>query len=279
MGFFDSLMNVHITDMSIKSEFSNRLEILIREFGLQKKQLAKELGVSAVAITKYAKGLSMPSFEIISAIADYFNVTVDFLLGRTAIPFLEKDFVYFRPIGKINYSLYIYNKEQEKEKLEGTLEYIFGLTVWNMELPKDEVALNQFLCFKFSKADSNQRLYEALFLTDELNVREFLFEMEKVLGFPFMNDYAGPMSIKSQYLANLLIWNEDSIKPPLGSLPIKEPQYLATLSKPMSNEKVRLDYSLTSGAMPHMTTWLAMSENERRDLLMRRLRRIKRNFK
>ena len=193
MGFFDSLMNVHITDMSIKSEFSNRLEILIREFGLQKKQLAKELGVSAVAITKYAKGLSMPSFEIISAIADYFNVTVDFLLGRTAIPFLEKDFVYFRPIGKINYSFYIYNKEQEKEKLEGTLEYIFGLTVWNMELPKDEVALNQFLCFKFSKTDSNQRLYEALFLTDELNVREFLFEMEKVLGFPFMNDYAGPM--------------------------------------------------------------------------------------
>ena len=147
-----------------------------------------------------------------------------------------------------------------------------------MELPKDEVALNQFLCFKFSKADSNQRLYEALFLTDELNVREFLFEMEKVLGFPFMNDYAGPMSIKSQYLANLLIWNEDSIKPPLGSLPIKEPQYLATLSKPISNEKVRLDYSLTSGAMPHMTTWLAMSEDERRDLLMRRLRRIKRNF-
>lgn len=279
MGFFDSLMNVHITDMSIKSEFSNRLEILIREFGLQKKQLAKELGVSAVAITKYAKGLSMPSFEIISAIADYFNVTVDFLLGRTAIPFLEKDFVYFRPIGKISYSFYIYNKEQEKEKLEGTLEYIFGLTVWNMELPKDEVALNQFLCFKFSKVDSNQRLYEALFLTDELNVREFLFEMEKVLGFPFMNDYAGPMSIESQYLANLLIWNEDSIKPPLGSMPIKEPQYLATLSKPMSNEKVRLDYSLTSGAMPHMTTWLAMSENERRDLLMRRLRRIKRNYK
>lgn len=279
MGFFDSLMNVHITDMSIKSEFSNRLEILIREFGLQKKQLAKELGVSAVAITKYAKGLSMPSFEIISAIADYFNVTVDFLLGRTAIPFLEKDFVYFRPIGKINYSFYIYNKEQEKEKLEGTLEYIFGLTVWNMELPKDVVALNQFLCFKFSKVDSNQRLYEALFLTDELNVREFLFEMEKVLGFPFMNDYAGPMSIESQYLANLLIWNEDSIKPPLGSMPIKEPQYLATLSKPMSNEKVRLDYSLTSGAMPHMTTWLAMSENERRDLLMRRLRRIKRNYK
>lgn len=28
-----------------------------------------------------------------------------------------------------------YNKEQEKERLEGTLEYIFGLTVWNMDFP------------------------------------------------------------------------------------------------------------------------------------------------
>lgn len=155
-----------------------------------------------------------------------------------------------------------YNKEQEKKRLEGTLEYILGLTVWNMDLPKDEVFLNQFLCFKFSKTDSNQRLYEVLFLTDELNVRAFLFEMEKVLGFPFMNDYAGPMSIDSQYLANLLIWNEDSIKPPIGSLPVKEPQCLATLLPPMSNEKVRLNYISTSGAMPHMTTWLTMSEDE-----------------
>ena len=79
-------------------------------------------------------------------------------------------------------------------------------------------------------------------------------------------------------MANLLIWNEESIKPPLGSLPIKEPQYLATLLKPISNEKVRLDYSLTSGAMPHMTTWLVMSEDEQRDLLMKRLRRIKKSL-
>jgi len=35
-----------------------------------------------------------------------------------------------------------------------------------VKLPKDEVVLNQFLCFKFLKASSNQRLYEAFFLTD-----------------------------------------------------------------------------------------------------------------
>ena len=241
------------------------------------REYSKWASVKAGAQLK--QSVTMPSFDVLVSIANYFNVTLDFLLGRTAFPFLDKDFVYFCPIGEIKYSIWICNEKREKEKLEGTLEYIFRLTVWNMELPKDETALNQFLCFKFSKNESNQRLYECLFLTDELNVREFLFEMQEKLGLPFMKEYAGPMAMESQYLANLLVWNEDAIKPPIGVLPYKEPQYLATLLKPIFNENVRLDYGATSGAMPHMTAWLGMSKEAQRDLLMRRLRRIKSNFR
>lgn len=40
-------------------------------------------------------------------------------------------------------------KISDSETLEGQLDYIFGLTVRNMAIPKDETALNQFLCFKF----------------------------------------------------------------------------------------------------------------------------------
>lgn len=78
---------------------------------------------------------------------------------------------------------------------------------------------------------------------------------------------------------NLLIWNEESIKPSIGALPCMDSQYLTNLLKPISNEKVRLNYSSTSGAMPHLTTWLNISDEERKNLLMRRLRRIKSNFK
>ena len=279
MKFFDTLMNFRSVNISAKSEFSNRLEMLIKEFGMQKKELANNLGIAPVAITKYTKGVSMPSFDALVAIAGYCNVTIDFLLGRTDEPFLEKDFVYFCPIGKINYSFIFINKNQEEERLEGWLDYIFGLTIWNMDLPKDENALNQFLCFKFSKEESNQRLYECLFLTDELSVKEFLFEMQQKLGLPFMKEYVGAMAIQSQYLVNLLIWNEESIKPPIGALPCGDPQYLTNLLKPISNEQVRLNYSSTSGAMPHLTTWLNLSDEERRELLMRRLRHIKSNFK
>ena len=53
---------------------------------------------------------------------------------------------------------------------------------------------------------------------------------------------------------------------------------LETLPIPTANEHIRLNYTFTSGAMPHLQAWMAMSNQERRELLMRRLRRIKRNF-
>lgn len=271
MGVIDVLMDLKKPGSSIKDIFSSRLEILLDEFQLQKKDLAKEIGVSAVAITKYTKGLTLPSFEVLVSIANYFNVSTDYLIGLVNEPVSEPDYVYFAPIGKLNYSF----KISDSETLEGQLDYIFGLTVWNMEIPKHETALNQFLCFKFSDNADNQRLYDSLFLTDELNVGYFLYKMSDQLGLPFMGGYQGVRSKKSQYLANLLVWNELGIKPPVGQMLLIEPQYLATLPIPTANEHVRLNYTFTSGAMPHLQSWLAMSAQERRTLLMRRLRRIK----
>ena len=102
--------------------------------------------------------------------------------------------------------------------------------------------------------------------------------MSNQLGLPFMGEYQGVRSKKSQYLANLLVWNELGIKPPVGQMPLTEPQYLATLPIPTANEHIRLNYTFTSGAMPHLQAWMAMSNQEQRNLLMRRLRRIKRNY-
>lgn len=272
-------MLAHTSDSNnseaVKSIFSNRLDNLLEIFNLQKKELAKILGVSPVSITKYTKGDILPSFEVLITISKLFNVSTDYLLGIVNTPIQEKDFVYFSPIGKIDYSF----KISEDEVIEGKLDYIFGLTVWNMDLPKDENSLNQFLCFKFSDEISNQRLYDCLFLTDELNVGYFLYTMSRSLGLPFMNEYSGPNSQLSKYLANLLIWNEIGIKPPIGNLQHIEPQYLAGLTIPTANQKVRLDYTYTSAAMPHVQAWLGMSEKERIDILMRRLRWIKESFK
>lgn len=49
---------------------------------LTQEQLAEQLGVSAVTISKWERNETMPSLELLCKLADYFEVTVDELLGR-----------------------------------------------------------------------------------------------------------------------------------------------------------------------------------------------------
>jgi transcriptional regulator with XRE-family HTH domain len=49
--------------------------------------LAAELGIERSNIGKYeGKSRVIPSTDVLSAIADYFNVSTDYLLGRTSTP-------------------------------------------------------------------------------------------------------------------------------------------------------------------------------------------------
>lgn len=45
--------------------------------------LANFLGVSRTTYLKYENGLHEPSFETLTKLADHFNVSVDYLLGKT----------------------------------------------------------------------------------------------------------------------------------------------------------------------------------------------------
>ena len=46
-------------------------------------ELAAQLGVTATAVSKWEKGYTLPDVLMLCAIADYFDVTTDELLGRT----------------------------------------------------------------------------------------------------------------------------------------------------------------------------------------------------
>lgn len=75
------------------SKLSETLEDLIKEHDLDKKTLAREIGVSASRITDYMKNDKLPTVENIIRIADYFKCSTDFLLGRE----YEKTHRYFNP--------------------------------------------------------------------------------------------------------------------------------------------------------------------------------------
>lgn len=58
----------------------DRLYRLRRERGLSQEELAAQLGVSRQAVQKWESGVSQPSLEKLTALARYFDVTLDWLV-------------------------------------------------------------------------------------------------------------------------------------------------------------------------------------------------------
>lgn len=63
-------------------KFGERLRELREERGYTQEQLANILHTSRSRIGMYEKGMREPDFEMQEAIADLFNVNLDYLIGR-----------------------------------------------------------------------------------------------------------------------------------------------------------------------------------------------------
>ncbi|MCL2177345.1 MAG: helix-turn-helix domain-containing protein [Firmicutes bacterium] len=61
--------------------FAERLRLLRVKAGLSEAQLAKELGFSASDIKNYEACKSVPKIRRVIIIADFFNVTTDYLVN------------------------------------------------------------------------------------------------------------------------------------------------------------------------------------------------------
>ena len=71
--------------------FGNRLRELRASRKMSQSDLAKAIHVSQQAITKWETGKSEPASSAITAVANYFNVSTDYLLGKTLDKTPEKD--------------------------------------------------------------------------------------------------------------------------------------------------------------------------------------------
>lgn len=61
--------------------FAERLKELREEKGLTLSQLAREIGVSHVAILRWENKTRIPTIESLKALAIFFNVSADYLIG------------------------------------------------------------------------------------------------------------------------------------------------------------------------------------------------------
>ena len=100
-----------------------RLKNLREEKKISQQKLAIELNVSQASISKYEKGLAEPDIPMLCTIAEFFHVSVDYLIGRTstrnnlsAIPLNDREQALLQHFNALT--------ENQKEKVE---MYILGL--------------------------------------------------------------------------------------------------------------------------------------------------------
>ena len=63
--------------------FGQRLIELREEQGIFQKELAAQMNVSISTVSNYENDVHYPDVTILCKLADYFHVTIDYLLGRT----------------------------------------------------------------------------------------------------------------------------------------------------------------------------------------------------
>lgn len=66
-----------------ENEFSVRLQKLREREGMSRLVLSQLCGLPDSSIRRYERGEIKPNVDSLIAIADYFRVSVDYLLGRT----------------------------------------------------------------------------------------------------------------------------------------------------------------------------------------------------
>ena len=60
----------------------SRIRQLREKNNISRENFSKKIGVSYAALSKYETGKRQPDYDTLQKIADYFEVTTDFLLGR-----------------------------------------------------------------------------------------------------------------------------------------------------------------------------------------------------
>ncbi len=86
----------------------NRIRDLREDRDLRQSDLAKMVGIDQRTISNYETGKSKPDSDALIRLADFFNVSIDYLVGR-----VQQDFYYSQDKKKV-----IENIQQSLEELK-----------------------------------------------------------------------------------------------------------------------------------------------------------------
>jgi transcriptional regulator with XRE-family HTH domain len=116
----------------------NRIKILREEFNLTQQDLANRLESSKSVIGLYESETRKPSLEVLVKLAEIFNCSIDYILGKSDIRNPEES----DPLGlaKIGFNMKDYNppSETQKQQIKGLLEVIMKDNKKDVGDKKDE---------------------------------------------------------------------------------------------------------------------------------------------
>lgn len=100
-----------------------RIRELRETYGIQQKELASVIGISPNTLSQYENEKREPGLEIISKLADYFNVTSDFIYGLSDITRCDKCGLEYSPLIKsdVNVHSELHNRWEKAIKKYGTI--------------------------------------------------------------------------------------------------------------------------------------------------------------
>ena len=104
----------------------NRLKFLREEKGLYQADIAKLLNVSITAITYYENEKRDIPTDVLKKLSDFYNVSIDFILGKTDIRNLKQENSINEELLQIGFDMKNYNppNDTQKEQIKALLEVI-----------------------------------------------------------------------------------------------------------------------------------------------------------
>lgn len=111
---FILVLSIHITCISYTMSLDKRLTELRKQSKLSQDALAKKIGVHPNVIGRYERGEAKPTIEVATKMADVFEVTVDYLVGKTDLLIDQNILNQLTTIQKL--------PDEDKERILFTLE-------------------------------------------------------------------------------------------------------------------------------------------------------------
>ncbi|MEC5422358.1 helix-turn-helix transcriptional regulator [Virgibacillus sp. C22-A2] len=110
-----------------------RLKQLRKEKGLSQYEAAKKLDFSRGKLANYEQGTREPDYDTLEKIADFYDCSLDYLLGRSDLTNNEEDFIHdlqndfsLEELQK-KYSLTVDGKTATEEEIKAAITFIRSL--------------------------------------------------------------------------------------------------------------------------------------------------------